>query len=178
MTKLALAFAVLAACSPPPKPLTVADPKPPPGPACEAVRDHLLSLLPALPKEAIPQLGEVFRAHCNDDGWSVEARQCLVDATTDTVKRCEDQLTPAQQQAMEKALAGTAVKYKKKTNYDFDDDTIEGDLTRPDGEYVERRKHEDSGSGTPARTNPPAQPAKTTKKPTHANSGDPCEGGQ
>ena len=32
------------------------------------------------------------------------------------------------------------VSYKKTTEYSFDDDTIEGDLTKPDGEYVEARK--------------------------------------
>ena len=32
------------------------------------------------------------------------------------------------------------VKYNKTTSYDFEDDTIEGDLTKPDGEYVEARK--------------------------------------
>lgn len=43
-------------------------------------------------------------------------------------------------------LAGSAtalaqdVKYKKTTEYSFEDDTIQGDLTRPDGEYVEAQK--------------------------------------
>jgi hypothetical protein len=45
-------------------------------------------------------------------------------------------------------LAGTAaaaekdgkVKYEKKTVINFEDDTIQGDLTRPDGEYVDARK--------------------------------------
>ncbi|MBL9039473.1 MAG: adventurous gliding motility protein CglF [Archangium sp.] len=32
------------------------------------------------------------------------------------------------------------VTYQKQTEYTFDGDTIEGDLTRPDGEYVEARK--------------------------------------
>ena len=32
------------------------------------------------------------------------------------------------------------VAYKKTTEYSFDDDTIEGDLSKPDGEYVEARK--------------------------------------
>jgi hypothetical protein len=32
------------------------------------------------------------------------------------------------------------VRYNKTTTYDFEDDTIEGDLTKPDGEYVEARK--------------------------------------
>lgn len=35
---------------------------------------------------------------------------------------------------------GGGVTYKKQTEYSFEDDTIEGDLTKPDGEYVEARK--------------------------------------
>lgn len=38
-----------------------------------------------------------------------------------------------------KAGGGDNVTYKKTTEYSFDDDTIEGDLTKPDGEYVEAR---------------------------------------
>ena len=33
-----------------------------------------------------------------------------------------------------------AVRYSKTTSIDFEDDTIEGDLSKPDGEYVEARK--------------------------------------
>jgi len=36
--------------------------------------------------------------------------------------------------------ADPKVQYEKKTVIDFEDDTIQGDLTRPDGEYVEARK--------------------------------------
>ena len=36
--------------------------------------------------------------------------------------------------------AGDGVSYKSKTVYDFDDDTVEGDLVRPDGEFVDTRK--------------------------------------
>ena len=32
------------------------------------------------------------------------------------------------------------VTYEKRTVINFEDDTIEGDLTKPDGEYVEARK--------------------------------------
>jgi hypothetical protein len=38
------------------------------------------------------------------------------------------------------------VEYEKKTVINFDDDTIQGDLTRPDGEYVEARKRVDHSS--------------------------------
>ena len=36
--------------------------------------------------------------------------------------------------------AGSGVQYKQKTVYDFDDDTVEGDLVRPDGEFVDSRR--------------------------------------
>lgn len=32
------------------------------------------------------------------------------------------------------------VQYKSTTKYDFDDDVVEGDLVRPDGEFVDTRK--------------------------------------
>jgi len=32
------------------------------------------------------------------------------------------------------------VQYRQKTVYDFDDDVVEGDLVRPDGEFVDSRK--------------------------------------
>ncbi|MCB9555096.1 MAG: adventurous gliding motility protein CglF [Deltaproteobacteria bacterium] len=32
------------------------------------------------------------------------------------------------------------VTYKKKTIYDFDDDLVEGELQRPDGEYIDTRR--------------------------------------
>jgi hypothetical protein len=33
-----------------------------------------------------------------------------------------------------------SVTYKQKTVYDFDDDLVEGDLVRPEGEFVDSRK--------------------------------------
>jgi hypothetical protein len=32
------------------------------------------------------------------------------------------------------------VRYQKTTTYDFEGDTVEGDLMKPDGEYVDARK--------------------------------------
>jgi hypothetical protein len=40
----------------------------------------------------------------------------------------------------EKKAPEPKIEYEKKTVINFDDDTIQGDLTRPDGEYVEARK--------------------------------------
>ncbi len=42
--------------------------------------------------------------------------------------------------AQAKPPAGGDVQYKSKTVYDFDDDTVEGDLVRPDGDFVDTRK--------------------------------------
>ncbi|HSM94007.1 MAG TPA: adventurous gliding motility protein CglF [Anaeromyxobacteraceae bacterium] len=49
-------------------------------------------------------------------------------------------LAPALVQAAEPA---PKVEYEKKTVINFEDDTIEGDLKRPDGEYVEARRKVD-----------------------------------
>ena len=45
--------------------------------------------------------------------------------------------------AQEKAQPEPKVEYEKKTVINFEDDTIEGDLKRPDGEYVEARQKVD-----------------------------------
>jgi hypothetical protein len=42
-----------------------------------------------------------------------------------------------------KAQPQPKVEYEKKTVINFEDDTIEGDLKRPDGEYVEARQKVD-----------------------------------
>lgn len=42
-----------------------------------------------------------------------------------------------------KGQAAPKVEYEKKTVINFEDDTIEGDLKRPDGEYVEARQKVD-----------------------------------
>lgn len=47
---------------------------------------------------------------------------------------------PAVAWAAPKAAPGAETTYEKKTVINFEDDTISGDLTRPDGEYVEGRK--------------------------------------
>jgi hypothetical protein len=55
-------------------------------------------------------------------------------------------LAPLAGAAEEKAApaqGGAKVEYEKKTVINFEEDTIEGDLKRPDGEYVESRKRVD-----------------------------------
>ena len=52
--------------------------------------------------------------------------------------------------AQDKAAAAPAgddnVQYKAKTVYDFEDDTVEGDLQRPDGELVSSQKKAEHSS--------------------------------
>ena len=42
--------------------------------------------------------------------------------------------------AQDKAEAKPTVVYEKRTEINFEDETIDGDLKRPDGEYVEARR--------------------------------------
>jgi hypothetical protein len=56
---------------------------------------------------------------------------------TGRVTRAADPAPPAQGGAQPR------VEYEKKTVINFEDDTIEGDLKRPDGEYVEARRKVD-----------------------------------
>ncbi len=49
-------------------------------------------------------------------------------------------LAPAAGFAQNNKEGGGDVRYARTTQIDFEDDTIEGDLTKPDGEYVEARK--------------------------------------
>jgi hypothetical protein len=61
----------------------------------------------------------------------------LMVLTAPLVSRAADPV-PAQGGA-----AQPRVEYEKKTVINFEEDTIEGDLKRPDGEYVEARKRVD-----------------------------------
>ncbi|MEM1025046.1 MAG: adventurous gliding motility protein CglF [Myxococcota bacterium] len=47
---------------------------------------------------------------------------------------------PAAALAQEEAREGDTIIYQQKTVVSFDGDTIDGDLTRPDGEFIESRK--------------------------------------
>jgi hypothetical protein len=49
----------------------------------------------------------------------------------------------AQSRDAEPPKADAKVEYERKTVINFEDDTIEGDLKRPDGEYVESRQKVD-----------------------------------
>ena len=47
---------------------------------------------------------------------------------------------PPHPSAEDKEEPKPTVRYEKRTEINFEDDTIDGDLKRPDGEYVEARR--------------------------------------
>ena len=49
-------------------------------------------------------------------------------------------LAVAQDAASTGSAEATAAKAQKRTEFSFEEDTIEGDLSRPDGEYIEALK--------------------------------------
>jgi hypothetical protein len=48
--------------------------------------------------------------------------------------------SPTIPSAQDKSAPKPNVTYEKRTEINFEDDTIDGDLKRPDGEYVEARR--------------------------------------
>jgi hypothetical protein len=131
-----VALLVLVACAHGPAPASA------PETTCDQVADHLTA-------------GGGNRAaivtDCTRDAWSADARACLASRPA-----CDDKLTPAQRGALDRDRAT----YQNKTDYNFDDDTVEGDLVKPDGDYVDKKKETKE------------------KKKASRTSGDPCEGGQ
>jgi hypothetical protein len=108
MTRVPAVIAVLvtyAACSgaPPAK-----EPARPPA-KCASVADHLLELMPAAnaaPADDLDAMRRLFNAHCRDDGWSAQAQDCMLAASSlqDVGGRCAEKLTPEQTAAL-----GTAI---------------------------------------------------------------------
>ena len=49
-------------------------------------------------------------------------------------------IAAAQDKSASSSAEAAAAKAQKRSEFSFEDDTIEGDLTRPDGEYVEARR--------------------------------------
>jgi hypothetical protein len=127
-------------------------------------------------RAAAPAMVEVVRKRCEEDQWSVESRRCMAGAASrPEARRCFDQLTPAQREAMKRADREEMRRIKK----------------GPDGA--------DGGAGAPppppAAVTAPAPPppaaepegAKQDKAPSRKAKGaakprsqttDPCEGGE
>ena len=75
----------------------------PPDPApCEAVAVAILKTK----SDSIPEnkVRGVIVSHCRDDQWSVEARRCVVTASSDTVSACWSKFTNAQNEAYAKDM--------------------------------------------------------------------------
>jgi hypothetical protein len=75
------------------------------GPSCVAAADHVLGLLaPGSPRAA--RIRDTFATRCENDGWGVEARACVV-ATTSLARprHCKAMLTAEQRAALDRDLA-------------------------------------------------------------------------
>lgn len=88
-----------------PAPEPVAD-----GPACAEMAAKVIEAIAAARGEKLrteaPAMTEVVRKRCEEDRWTADNRRCMAGAATrDDAKRCFEQLTPAQQEAMDRAEA-------------------------------------------------------------------------
>jgi hypothetical protein len=107
---------VLAACGGSPKATTTPTPPPPAeqpaGPTCASAADHVIDLMTQLAKEAPPekvkQFKDSFVSHCDQDGWSVEMRKCVIDAHgQDDFEKCDGFMTAEQKASLAKESEGT-----------------------------------------------------------------------
>ena len=160
-----MAVLLLAACS-----HGAAKPTPPVAPAgatCDQVSQHLVTFLVARDAsnaDLTKKISGVFQQRCTQDGWSSQARQCLVDAKEmKDADACQSTLTKPQLDAFGKA--------------------IEAALPAP----------ADSATPIPEAAPPPPPPAQAEAPPAKTRgaqkkaskpgskagkSGDPCEGGE
>ncbi len=77
-------------------------------PSCQAAADHVRSLLGPERARAV-QVGEAFATRCHRDGWSAEARSCVVATTSLASPRgCKALLSDDQRGALDRDLAGIA----------------------------------------------------------------------
>ena len=138
------------------------------GATCDQVSQHLVTFLVARDAsnaDLTKKISGVFQERCTQDGWSSQARQCLVDAKEmKDADACQSTLTKAQLDAFGKAM--------------------EAALPTPtDGATPIPEVAAPPPPPAPAAEAPPAKtraPQKKSSKPGSkaGKSGDPCEGGE
>jgi hypothetical protein len=112
MQRLSCVLAIaLAACSSSKSAQTMPTAAASDAPTCAAVADHTMDLLSKGAPDAKPALVKNIRdtlvSHCETDQWSAATRACFAKlATKDDAQTCEDSLTAAQRQALDKENVG------------------------------------------------------------------------
>jgi hypothetical protein len=84
----------------PPPPPDPGKPGPEGGPSCAAIAQHILTVakdeLAGQPPEAAAQMTEAFTQMCTQMSWSLEARQCFMNATEESAfEKCGDLIAPS-----------------------------------------------------------------------------------
>jgi hypothetical protein len=101
MSRMRCALILIASCGG--SGATAVDPAQPTT-ACNEVAAHELAVMGFLP----PAITLAIESHCRDDGWSVDARRCIVAATGfDEMSACYDKLTASQRTAFQHVLRGS-----------------------------------------------------------------------
>ncbi len=112
MKRLSCVLWVFAACSSGSKsgsqtmPAAAAD-----GPTCTEASDHTIDLLskgaPDAPPDLVKKIRDTLASHCEKDQWSAASRKCFATlATKDDAQKCEDSLSAAQRESLDKENVG------------------------------------------------------------------------
>ena len=68
----------------------------------------MTALAKEAPPEKVKQFKDSFVSHCNQDGWSVEMRQCVLDAHgQDDFEKCDGFMTAEQKASLAKESDGS-----------------------------------------------------------------------
>lgn len=123
---------------------------PPPAPAAPTCADAaragsaaIVADLTRAPTEAQrAELERGIEAACAEDAWSPELVACVAAITPATDDSCQGLLTEAQNEGMFRRLADVMRvlldgEPAKERTYDFEDDPVEGDLIKPDGDSID-----------------------------------------
>jgi hypothetical protein len=103
MTRLAVALLAIAACSKPKQQDTTVQPH---VSVCAQVSDHVVSLMTGAtkhPPEAVDPFRRIVEQRCDQDAWSADTKQCLLQLTSlADGGRCQAMMTPAQVEAFQR----------------------------------------------------------------------------
>lgn len=98
---------------------------------CPKVADHLVSLMSGAtkhPPEATDPLRRVIGQRCDQDQWSGEAKQCLLElASLSDGEKCQAMMTPAQVEAFQRDSEAATVELRGQ----FSEEPPQGPGSRP-----------------------------------------------
>jgi hypothetical protein len=151
------------------------------GPACAEMAEKVIATIAAERSEErraeMPAMVEITRKRCEEDRWTADSRRCMAGAASrDEARRCFDGLTPAQQEAMNRAEKEMRRATRKAEEADADGAAESAGAAPPPAPVTAPPPPPGAASEREKKV-PSPRKAKGAAKP-RPQSTDPCEGGE